>query len=195
MSPGRRRLSVPDAPRTRTSTVAGTSPSSSRPAGNCCSSSGTRRPRSTVSSPETTIHSSSARPSDSSFSPRLPKPATIASTASRVLRPPRFGVLSRRCSTSARSRARSSSLSSPRSIWPSTTIEMLPVSSDTTIATASFSSVRPIAARWREPSSLLNFGFTVSGRKQAAAATRSSCTMTAPSCSGDVGWKMLSSRS
>ena len=70
-----------------------------------------------------------------------------------------------------------------------------PVSSDTTIATASFSSVRPIAARCREPSSLLSFGFTVSGRKQAAAAMRSSCTITAPSCSGDAGWKMLTSRS
>ena len=68
---------------------------------------------------------------------------------------------------------------------------MLPVSSDTTIATASFSSVRPMAARCREPSSLLSFGLTVSGRKQAAAATRSSCTITAPSCSGDDGWKML----
>ena len=83
----------------------------------------------------------------------------------------------------------------PRSICPSTTMETLPVSSDTTIATESFSSVRPIAARCRDPSSLLNFGFTVSGRKQAAAAMRSSCTMTAPSCSGDWGRKMLCSRS
>ena len=34
---------------------------------------------------------------------------------------------------------------------------------------------------------MLSFGLTVSGRKHAAAATRSSCTMTAPSCSGDDG--------
>src|SRR5207249_10370949 len=105
------------------------------------------------------------------------------------------GTFSRPSSTSVRSRTRSSSASSPRSICPSTTIEMLPVSSDTTIATESFSSVRPIAARWRDPRSLPNFGFTVSGRKHAAAATLSSCTMTAPSCSGDCGRKMLCRRS
>ena len=38
-----------------------------------------------------------------------------------------------------------------------------------------------LAARCRDPSSLLNFGFTVSGRKHAAAAARSPCTITAPS--------------
>src|SRR5262249_55538912 len=84
------------------------------------------------------------------------------------------GADARRCSTSERRRTRSASPVRPRSIWPSTTIEMMPVSSDTTIAIASFSSVNPIAARWREPSSFASFGFTVSGRKHAAAATRSS---------------------
>ena len=53
--------------------------------------------------------------------------------------------------TSDRSRARSTSVERPRSICPSTTSEMLPVSSDTTMAIESFSSVSPIAARCREP--------------------------------------------
>src|SRR6185312_2003735 len=101
----------------------------------------------------------------------------------------------RRWRISDRRRARSVSASKPRSIWPSTTTEMMPVSSDTTIATASFSSVSPIAARWREPSSLLRRGLIVSGRKHAAAATRSFWTITAPSCSGDLSWKIESSRS
>ena len=87
-------------------------------------------------------------------------------------------------STSERSRERSASVERPRSICPSTTSEMLPVCSDTTIAMESFSSVSPMAARCLDPSSLLSFGLTVSGRKQAAAATRSSWMMTAPSCRG-----------
>src|SRR3954471_1080094 len=78
---------------------------------------------------------------------------------------------------------------------PSSAIEMLPVSSDTTMAIESFSSVRPMAARWRVPRCRARSGLTVSGRKQAAAATRSFWTMTAPSCSGDFVWKMLTSRS
>ena len=64
---------------------------------------------------------------------------------------------------------------------------MRPVSSDTITATASFSSVSPIAARCRVPRFRASCGLTVSGRKQAAAATRSFCTITAPSCSGDFG--------
>ena len=39
--------------------------------------------------------------------------------------------------------------------------------------------------------SRLTSGFTDSGRKHAAAATRSPCTMTAPSCSGEPGWKIV----
>ena len=77
--------------------------------------------------------------------------------------------------------------SSPRSIGPSSASEICPVSSDTTTATASLSSVRPIAARCRVPSSRPTRGLTVSGRKHAAAATRSSWRMTAPSCSGEPG--------
>ena len=73
--------------------------------------------------------------------------------------------------------------------------QICPVSSDTTIAAASLSSVSPIAARCRVPSSRLTRGLTVSGRKQAAAATRSSWRMTAPSCSGEPGWKIVTSRS
>ena len=64
---------------------------------------------------------------------------------------------------------------------PSSTSEIIPVSSDTTTATESFSSVRPIAARCRDPSSRLRRGLTVSGRKHAAAAIRSSWMITAPS--------------
>src|SRR5262249_33091048 len=77
---------------------------------------------------------------------------------------PRTGVA--RWMINERRRRRSTSASRPRSISPSTTREMRPVSSDTTIAMESFSSVSPMAARCREPSSLLNRGLTVSGRKQ-----------------------------
>ena len=56
------------------------------------------------------------------------------------------------------SRARSRSASMSRSMSPSITSEITPVSSDTTIATASFSSVTPIAARCRDPSSRLSVG-------------------------------------
>ncbi len=54
----------------------------------------------------------------------------------------------------SRRRVRSASVVRPRSICPSTTMEMLPVSSDTTTAIESFSSVSPMAARCRDPSSL-----------------------------------------
>ena len=50
-----------------------------------------------------------------------------------------------------------------------------------TRATASVSSVMPRAARCRVPNSLESSGLGVSGRKQAAAAMRSSWTITAPS--------------
>ena len=74
-----------------------------------------------------------------------------------------------------------------RSTWPPTAMLMLPVSSETMTETASVSSVMPIPARWRVPSWVESSGFMESGRKQAAAATRSFCTMTAPSCSGRAG--------
>src|SRR5262249_50811672 len=72
------------------------------------------------------------------------------------------GTRDGRCSSRRRRRVLSASGLRPRSICPSATIEMFPVSSDTTIATESFSSVSPMAARCREPSSLLSFGLTVS---------------------------------
>jgi hypothetical protein len=72
---------------------------------------------------------------------------------------------------------------------------MVPVSSETTTTTASVSSVIPMAARWRLPSVRESAGFTVRGRKQAAAAMRLPCTTTAPSWSGVLGLKMLMSRS
>ena len=58
-----------DDPRTRTSTSVGASKRSSSPGGNCTSSSGTRRPRSTVSSPATIIQSAKASASESSLQP------------------------------------------------------------------------------------------------------------------------------
>ncbi len=82
-----------------------------------------------------------------------------------------------------------------RSIRPSRTSEIQPVSSETTTASASFSSVRPMAARCLVPRSLLRRGFTVSGRKQAAAEMRFSWMITAPSWSGDPAWKIVTSRS
>ena len=86
---------------------------------------------------------------------------------------------------SARRRARSVSAREAPLDLPVDHDEMLPVSSDTTMATRRF--LR--SARWRRGAATRapcsSFGFTVSGRKQAAAATRSSWTITAPSCSGD----------
>jgi hypothetical protein len=82
-----------------------------------------------------------------------------------------------------------------RIISPSKASEMMPVSSETTTATASVSSVIPSAARCRVPKSLDSSGLLVSGRKQAAAAMRSSWTITAPSWSGVSGVKTLMRRS
>jgi len=101
----------------------------------------------------------------------------------------------RRSISKACSRARSPSAVTFRSMCPSTAMEISPRSSDTTMATASVSSVRPIAARWRVPRSRSSFGFTVSGRKHAAAATRPSWMIAAPSWSGDPVWKIVTSRS
>ena len=156
------------------------------PPGMFCSSSGTRRLRSTIGSPATVSHSSTAMPTDSTFRPRWPeRMVDHQSYTDRGCAPVAARDAWRR---SARAGARAAaSAVRPRSICPASASEMLPVSSDTTIATASFSSVRPMAARCRVPRSLLTNGLTVSGRKQAAAATRSSWTMTAPSCSGEPG--------
>ena len=162
--------------------------------GNCCSSSGTRKPRSTISSPATVIHSRTARPTDSSFNPKCRNGHSRVRHVYCTRDSLRAGAARRAARATAganavrRSRSRARSARRRRST-------PCPISSDTTIATASFSSVSPMAARCREPSSLLSFGLIVSGRKQAAAATRSSCTITAPSCSGDDGWKMLRIRS
>jgi len=68
-----------------------------------------------------------------------------------------------------------------RSIVPPTATLIVPVSSETMTA-RHVSSVIPIPARWRVPSWIDNTGFIDSGRKQAAAAMRSLCTITAPSC-------------
>ncbi len=67
----------------------------------------------------------------------------------------------------------------------------MPVSSETTSDTASLCSVIPMAERCLAPSSLARKEFSARGRKQAAANTLLPCTMTAPSCRGVLGSKML----
>ena len=64
-----------------------------------------------------------------------------------------------------------------------------PRSSETRIASASVSSVMPMAARCRVPKRFGRSSLSESGRKLAAAATRSPEMMTAPSCSGVPGAK------
>ena len=130
-------------------------------------------------------HSSVASAIDSTLSAEIPEDPTPHLQAARLARrrpfaePPRTEQL-------AQPRRADRSGVRLRSMRPSRTSEIHPVSSETTTASASFSSVRPIAARCRVPRSLLSRGFTVSGRKQAAAAMRFSWMITAPSCSGDA---------
>src|SRR5581483_10034557 len=83
--------------------------------------------------------------------------------------------------TSLSSRSRNCYTVRSRSILPPTAMLIAPVSSEQITAIASVSSVIPIPARWRVPSCVDNRGFIESGRKQAAAAIRSFCTITAPS--------------
>ena len=68
-----------------------------------------------------------------------------------------------------------------RSIRPRWQSEMIPVSSETTTTVASVSSLTPMAARWRVPSSFDRCGLSDSGRRQPAAAMRPLRTTTAPS--------------
>src|SRR5262252_421571 len=103
------------------------------------------------------------------------------------------GVMWRRSSLPRRSRSCSTVKS--RSILPPTAKLMAPVSSEQMTAMASVSSVIPIPARWRVPSCVDSNGFIERGRKQAAAAMRSFCTITAPSCRGALGRNMVASRS
>src|SRR5512135_3319176 len=70
-------------------------------------------------------------------------------------------------------------MSSFVSSLPFIAIEMNPVSSETMIATASVSSVRPIPALCRVPSALLSSELSVIGRKQPAAAILLPLIMTA----------------
>src|ERR1700730_13260679 len=92
-------------------------------------------------------------------------------------------------------RSRRRSTVNSRSMLPATAMLIVPVSSEMMTATASVSSVIPIAARWRVPSWVERTGFMESGRKQAAAAIRSRCTITAPSCKGALGRNTVASRS
>ena len=192
--PDSRLLMRPGEARTRTSTVLAASPVVSRSRGTLRNSTGTVTPRSAVWRPAITNQSPAARARlarRSAMSPRRkltgsPLPARAGSAAA--------GTASARPSEASSACLRAGP-SSPRRIRPPSTTEIVPVSSDTTIARASVSSVRPIAARWRLPSVRLSSGFTVRGRKQAAAATRFPWRITAPSWSGVAGWKMLTSRS
>src|SRR5215813_3282030 len=93
---------------------------------------------------------------------------------------------SNRCSV-----VRSVAPSTSRVILPSRASEMVPSSSETTITTASVSSVSPMAARCRVPRVFDTLGFAVSGRKHPAAVMRPFCTMSAPSWIGESGRKML----
>ena len=64
---------------------------------------------------------------------------------------------------------------------------MAPVSSETTMTTASVSSVMPMAARWRVPSFFCSWSFCESGKRHPAARIDSPAIMTPPSCRGDRG--------
>ena len=124
---------------------------------------------------------------------RVPEAAAAIRRASSAPRPPRR-VRAARAAASAGGLA--APRRRPRSRPPPMASEMIAASLRTRRRPrASFSSVSPSAARWRCPSSRLTRGFTERGRKHAAAAIRSPWTITAPSCSGDAGWKMLAMRS
>lgn len=69
ISPASMRLTCPDAPRTRTSTVPGGSPTISMPSGTFWNSSGTRTLRSTTWSRETVNHSNVASTTETSLRP------------------------------------------------------------------------------------------------------------------------------
>ena len=71
---------------------------------------------------------------------------------------------------------------------------IIPVSSDTTMASASVTSVMPSAERWRSPIDLGILLLCDTGRMQAAAARRLSAMMRAPSCRGLFLKKMFSIR-
>ncbi len=70
---------------------------------------------------------------------------------------------------------------------PPSTTEIVAVSSDTTITSASVSSVIPTAARWRVPTPSGRSLRNVSGRMQPACEMRPCWMITAPSCSGEYG--------
>ena len=74
---------------------------------------------------------------------------------------------------------------------PSTATEMLPVSSETMITTASVLSLRPTPALCRVPRSEESLRFSDSGSTQPAASARLLRMISAPSCSAALGKKML----
>ena len=78
---------------------------------------------------------------------------------------------------------------------PFSATDIVPVSSLTTTTSASHCSERPMAARWRVPSSVESERFSVSGSRQPAAIRRLPRTMAAPSCSGVFGMKTFKRKS
>jgi hypothetical protein len=73
--------------------------------------------------------------------------------------------------------------------------EIAPVSSETTTQTASVCSLTPSAARCLIPALADSPGRSVYGSTQAAATSVLPRITTAPSCNGDLGWKIDSSNS
>ena len=78
---------------------------------------------------------------------------------------------------------------------PASATETMAVSSETTMTIASVSSLSPRAARWRVPRDRSPLLACESGRMQPAPMMVSPRTITAPSCSGEYGVKMVASRS
>src|SRR5262249_31603589 len=105
-------------------------------------------------------------------------------SASRLRRP---GAAESSSAISSTSRRRSAASSTGDSIAPSTASEMRAVSSETTTATASVSSLIPSAARWRLPCARATSAVRESGRKHPAAEMRAPSTSTAPSSTAPSG--------
>src|SRR5579863_922510 len=124
---------------------------------------------------------------------RIDDPSSASESSSGTTVGNATGAIYRR--SSPLSRSRNCSAVKSRSIFPPTATLIAPDSSDTITAIASVSSVIPIPARCRVPICVDSTGFIDSGRKRAAAANRSFWIITAPSCNGALGRKIVASRS
>ena len=192
-SPVSRRLSCAAEPRTRTSTDSGRSPTISRFGGRLRTASGTRRLRSTTCSPATVNQRTLARMIASTLRPRW-RNGWYAISARRPALPAaacRAGE-ARSASAAARAAGRRSGRARARLRSPAQSARALRTRRPRRRRSPrSGRSPRGDASRDRGST----IGLTVSGRKHAAAATRFSCITTAPSCSGELGWKIVTSRS